>query len=59
MAIELTENLHRLLEFEDEPIRVPMDWVDGVSRDEIRLSLGLHDPALRSLLHGQDDEANA
>lgn len=44
--VELSDGLHEALGCQEGRIRVPSSWVAGVRRNEIRLSMGLHDPEL-------------
>lgn len=45
ILVELTDTLARLLDLDGGTIAVPLAWVAGVRRDEIRLSVAIHDPA--------------
>lgn len=48
--IALTETLRESRGAWEGHIEVPLAWVHGLSRDEIRLLLGLWDPALQAKL---------
>lgn len=54
LVVELTDTLARLLDLDGGTIAVPLAWVAGVRRDEIRLSLGLEDPELRAAVTALD-----
>lgn len=50
IEVELAEETKHVLGVDDDRVAVPAEWVAGVRRDEIRLSLSLEDPAFRSRL---------
>lgn len=45
IGVALTDTLHHLLGLEEATVTLPACWVAGVRRDEIRLSMAVHDPA--------------
>lgn len=48
LRIQLSPDLLSLLDVGTGAIEVPADWVAAIRRDEVRLSLGLDDPAFRA-----------
>lgn len=48
MEVELTDSMRELLGVEGRSVALPAEWVGGVRRDEIRLTVGMRDPAFRS-----------
>lgn len=50
LEVEISDALEAFVSSQEGRIRVPRSWIDGLRRDEIRLSLGLHDPELLASL---------
>lgn len=48
VEVELTDPMRDLLDVDRRSVTLPPEWVGGVRRDEIRLTLGTRDPAFRS-----------
>lgn len=53
LTVKVTGTLARLLDLDGGMITIPMEWVAGVRRDEIRLSLAVHDPAFKARIPEQ------
>lgn len=50
VEVELTDSMREDLGVESRSASLPAEWVGGVRRDEIRLTVGTRDPAFRSSL---------
>lgn len=60
LLVELRDALRDVLGREEGTLAIPISWIAGVRRDEIRLSLAISDPAFRSRAqHGTADGGEA